>query len=494
MLTLRRLVIGLITVLRTTASYECDRFSFGQLCSLSPISAIIDLIPGLEDEQECQATCLSTSDCNYFTFVKFLNTSSDCFLLRECQNKTSCTDSPDCIFSIAGPKAPPVMEACCDGFENTTCEKQFEIDHFYGVEDASECQGLCQDTKGCNYWSLHGDVCILYSECGAPEGCSSCSSGPVSPDISSCSPPEEFDTLVIGGTTSFESHSASLELLTSKGPWCRPQLENPPLGRSSGAAVLVGSKILTCGGVTKESGDRSCLSLDIDKGDWKFEANMTYARVQLGMASVGDTVYATGGANSTIHDSVEVFSEETGWKVDERLNMNGGRRRHCSVALGSWLFMIGGLREEQLTNSVEAFDTNGLLDENTHTGSGWIAKADTIHERYLLACQVARLEGEVGIYAGGGIGSEDVWSSVEFYSTARDTLRAIGQMGESRKAFAMSFLGQQVIVTGGAASGVGVKSSMELFNGTSWIPWVNLIEARIDHVAVSVPLGHITCQ
>ena len=91
---------------------------------------------------------------------------------------------------------------------------------------------------------------------------------------------------------------------------------------------------------------------------------------------------------------------------------------------------------------MEAFDTDSLLDGNTHAGSGWIAKADTIHERYLLACQVARLEGEVGIYAGGGIGSEDVWGSVEFYSTSRDIWRAIGPMGESRKGFAMSILGQ----------------------------------------------------
>ena len=103
-------LLAVIVGLAPSSSYatQCDQFSFGQLCSLSPISSIIDLVPGLEDEQQCQDQCVLSSDCNYFTFVKFANTSSDCFLLRECQNKTFCADTLDCAFAIVGPKTPPV--------------------------------------------------------------------------------------------------------------------------------------------------------------------------------------------------------------------------------------------------------------------------------------------------------------------------------------------------------------------------------------------------
>ena len=385
----------------------CDQFSFGQLCSLSPISSIIDLVPGLEDEQQCQDQCVLSSDCNHFTFVKFANTSSDCFLLRECQNKTFCADTLDCTFAIAGPKTPPVKKACCEGFGGTTCEKESEIDHFYGVNEAAECQELCQDTSGCNFWSLHGDICILYSQCGAPQPCSSCSSGPVFPDISSCSPDEEiFDTLVIGGGMWNGSHQyfRSLQLISGLGPWCTPNLEELPLGRDKAAGLLLGSDILICGGTTERDYpvdyDRGCLGLDLDGANahWRFVANMVYERADFGLASVGgDTLYATGGTNHSVKhmSSTEVFNYKTGWRLDERLMMNGRRFRHCSVAIGSWLYIIGGILEEQNSHSVEAFDTSSLLEGNTP--GQWIAKSDMIHERSYLGCQVASLEGELGI-------------------------------------------------------------------------------------------------
>ena len=419
---------------------QCDQFSFGQLCSLSTISSIIDLVPGLEDEQQCQDQCVLSSDCDYFTFVKFANTSSDCFLLRECQNKTFCADTLDCTFAIAGPKTPPVKEACCEGFGGTPCEKESEIDHFYGVNEASECQNLCQDTSGCNIWSLHGDICILYSQCGAPQTCSSCSSGPVFPDISSCSPDEEiFDTLVIGGGMWNGSHQyfRSLQLINGQGPWCTPNLEELPLGRAGAGGLLLGSEILICGGVTERDYpndyERSCLSLDLvsSKRQWRFVANMVYERSSFGLASVGGhTLYATGGDNHLYRDSTEVFTYETGWRIEERMKMNGRRAGHCSVAIGSWLYIIGGTVEEQTSNSVKAFDTSSLLEGNTL--GQWIAKSDMIHERSYLGCLLASLEGELGIYAAGGRGRDENWKTVEFYSVTKDSWREISELRESR--------------------------------------------------------------
>ena len=495
----------LAVIIRLAPSYsyatQCDQFSFGQLCSLSPISSIIDLVPGLEDEQQCQDQCVLSSDCNYFTFVKFANTSTDCFLLRDCQNKTFCAETLDCAFAIAGPKSPPVKEACCEGFGGTTCEKEAEIDHFYGVNEAAECQDLCQDTSGCNFWSLHGDICILYSQCGAPQPCSSCSSGPVFPDISSCSPEEEiFDTLVIGGGMFNGSNQdfRSLQFISGQGPWCTPNLEELPRGRDDAAGLLLGSDILICGGSIAD-GDpdqKSCLGLDLndEKRQWRFVAYMIYQRSRFGLASVGgDTLYATGGEHHYFLDSTEVFTYETGWRLEERMKMNGTRSGHCSVAFGSWLYIIGGSLENQSTYSVEAFDTSSLLEGNTP--GQWITKSDTLYERDHPGCQVASLEGELGIYAGGGVGRDDLWKTVEFYSVAKDSWRAIGNLREGRSWFAMSLLGHEVLVSGGLGwDGDEIDlSSVEWFNGTSWIPWYGLDETRSGHIAVSVPSGRIFC-
>ena len=374
----------------SSESRQCDQFHFGQLCSLDPISAIVDLIPGLEDEQQCQDQCLFNSECHNFTFAKFTNGNTDCFLLRECQSETSCVDNQDCSFALTGPKAPSLTAACCDGFENKTCGKESEIDHFYGVNEVAECQGLCQDTQGCHYWSLHGDVCFLYTDCETSEWCSSCSGGPVFPDIDSCSSEDHlYSTLVIGGTTSFESHSTSLELITTD-QVCKPQLAELPVGRYTDAVTVIGSMIFLCGG---EELDKSCLGLDLDQEDreWKLMASLVYFRVQFGLTTIGDKVFASGGANETIHDSVEVFTLATGWRLEERLRMEGRRRGHCSVAIRSWLFIIGGLLEEQNSNSVKAFDTN-LLEGDAP--AQWIDKADTIYDRFLLSCQVSTFEGE----------------------------------------------------------------------------------------------------
>ena len=178
------------------------------------------------------------------------------------------------------------------------------------------------------------------------------------------------------------------------------------------------------------------------------------------------------------------------------MKMNGTRSGHCSVAIGSWLYIIGGSLENQSTNSVEAFDTSGLIEGNTP--AQWITKSDTIYERDHPGCQVASLEGELGIYACGGTGRDDIWKTVEFYSVAKDSWGAISDMRQSRSWFAMSLLGQQVLVSGGSAyPGLDEDeielSSAEWFNGTSWIPWYGLDEARRGHIAVSVPSGRIFC-
>ena len=111
---------------------QCDLLHNGLLCSLDSVSNIVGAVFDLPSELECQAECASDANCNEFMFLTFLNNRpSDCILLKKCTtNTTSCKVSPDCAFSVTGPKSPPITEACCQDFQNATCEKESEIDHF----------------------------------------------------------------------------------------------------------------------------------------------------------------------------------------------------------------------------------------------------------------------------------------------------------------------------------------------------------------------------
>ena len=123
------LFILIAGLLPSSEATQCDQFHFGQLCSLYPISAIVALIPGLQDQQLCQDQCLFNVDCNNFTFVKLADGNTDCFLLRECGSETSCAETQDCSFALTGPKTPSLIDACCGGFENKTCEVDDKFCH-----------------------------------------------------------------------------------------------------------------------------------------------------------------------------------------------------------------------------------------------------------------------------------------------------------------------------------------------------------------------------
>merc|ERR1712223_1503210 len=238
---------------------QCDLFHNGLLCALDPVSNIVGAVFDLPSELGCQAECASDANCNQFMFLTFLdnNRPSDCFLLKECTtNTTSCKDTPDCAFSVTGPKSPPIIEACCQDFQDVTCEKESEIDHFYDVTEASECQSLCRDTSGCLYWSLYEEICFLYNNSNTPHPCSSfCSSGPVFPDILECETDEMYETLLIGGKTSVEEDVTSSLVLITQNKSCTPQIDQTIIAKEIASAAVLGSKIFYCGGRPNDGQD-----------------------------------------------------------------------------------------------------------------------------------------------------------------------------------------------------------------------------------------------
>ena len=124
-----------------------------------------------EYHSSCQVECVQTTGCHNFMFMEFTSRDTECFLLHSCDvNSTySCTEEPDCLMAVSGPATPSLVDSCCDGFQDVSCEEKYEVGHEFDVFGEEACQQMCRDEPGCAYWTLYGDVCFFYSACGTPQ-------------------------------------------------------------------------------------------------------------------------------------------------------------------------------------------------------------------------------------------------------------------------------------------------------------------------------------
>ena len=472
---------------------QCDLFHNEHLCSLDTISNIVGTITGLENEVVCQNQCVLDSSCRQFMFIAFKYSDNKCFLLTQCKPTTkTCDNTPGCSQVITGPKTPSLKDACCDDLQEVTCESESEIGHFFDIANSTECQSLCQETAGCRYWSLYGQICFLYSRCKTPNPCSLCTSGSVFPN---CESDDFLQTILLGGWTSNDYYSTSVELVTPD-QTCTPEMDHLPVGRVRAAASMLGSRVFYCGGYDHHQYHKSCYSYDLNTegGVWHQEGNMVKERRSFGLTAVGQSLYATGGyfGSSVAHSSVEVFTDEEGWRQEPELEMRTTKYLHCSVAIGSWLYTIGGIvqgtSEINTSNLVEAFDTM-LLSSNS---SKWVQKTGSIQKRYGHGCHTGFFKGQEGIYVAGGFDGKNDLASAEFYNAADDSWSAIGSLQTARPFLQMTLLGEQMIVSGGGKP--DLLTSVEIFDGSSWVESSSLTMGRSYHAAVSFRASGLKCK
>ena len=226
---------------------------------------------------------------------------------------------------------------------------------------------------------------------------------------------------------------------------------------------------------------------------------MVLERDSFGFSAVGEMIFASGGRSNGGHpwgslSSVEVFTRDEGWRLEPKLEMEATKDSHCSVAIGTWLYTIGGSvggnTLESSSNLVEAIDTSLLA---TNASITWVKKASMIEKRWSHGCHLGVFERQEGIYVAGGNDERGLHlASAEFYNPETDVWQAIGSLNTARANFPMTKLGKQVIVSGGEAAGDPL-AGVETWNGTSWEELDKLRVGRAYHAAVTIKAGKLSC-
>ena len=145
---------------------------------------------------------------------------------------------------------------------------------------------------------------------------------------------------------------------------------------------------------------------------------MIVPRSLFGMAVVDGKIFALGGRGGygtpQLLDSVESFSWDKGWQIEERLKLPEGLHGHCSVSIGnSDLYFIGGNVNDCAkatcgpTSEVKMinFSTTSPLNGSLPT---WETLPAMKTPRWKHACAVAEFEGQEGILVS-GVGLNDYY-------------------------------------------------------------------------------------
>ena len=226
---------------------------------------------------------------------------------------------------------------------------------------------------------------------------------------------------------------------------------------------------------------------------------MVLERDSFGFSAVGEMIFASGGRSNGGHpwgslSSVEVFTLDEGWRLESKLEMEASKDSHCSVAIGTWLYTIGGSvggnTLESTSNLVEAIDTNLLSTNDSIT---WVNKASMTDNRWGHGCHSGVFEGQEGIYVAGGANGNGDLTSAEFYNLAGDNWQYIGSLNVGRTYSPMTMLGENLIVSGGQLDYHLTTCSVETWNGSNWVELNNLMVGRAYHAAVSIKAGKLAC-
>ncbi|NXE02424.1 KLH17 protein, partial [Chaetorhynchus papuensis] len=196
-----------------------------------------------------------------------------------------------------------------------------------------------------------------------------------------------------------------------------------------------------------------CEAYDTRTDRWHMVASMSTRRARVGVAAIGNKLYAVGGYDGTSDlATVESYDPVTNsWQPEVSM----GTRRSCLgvAALHGLLYAAGGYDGASCLNSAERYDPL--------TGTWTSIAAMSTRRRYV---RVATLEGN--LYAVGGYDSSSHLATVEKYEPQINTWTPIANMLSRRSSAGVAVLEGMLYVAGGN-DGTSCLNSVERYNPKS---------------------------
>ncbi|XP_071623280.1 kelch-like protein 17 isoform X3 [Heliangelus exortis] len=231
-------------------------------------------------------------------------------------------------------------------------------------------------------------------------------------------------------------------------------LSPPPLGVTpfpGPGAVLCSLFAIPCaGGGSLFAIHGDCEAYDTRTDRWHMVASMSTRRARVGVAAIGNKLYAVGGYDGTSDlATVESYDPVTNcWQPEVSM----GTRRSCLgvAALHGLLYAAGGYDGASCLNSAERYDPL--------TGTWTSIAAMSTRRRYV---RVATLEGN--LYAVGGYDSSSHLATVEKYEPQVNTWSPIANMLSRRSSAGVAVLEGMLYVAGGN-DGTSCLNSVERYN------------------------------
>ncbi|XP_041130246.1 kelch-like protein 17 isoform X3 [Polyodon spathula] len=221
--------------------------------------------------------------------------------------------------------------------------------------------------------------------------------------------------------------------------------------RCEGASpVLFAVGLCSAGGGSLFAIHGDCEAYDTRTDRWHMVASMSTRRARVGVAAIGNKLYAVGGYDGTSDlATVESYDPVTNsWQPEVSM----GTRRSCLgvAVLHGLLYAAGGYDGASCLNSAERYDPL--------TGTWTSIAAMSTRRRYV---RVATLDGT--LYAVGGYDSSSHLATVEKYDPQTNTWTSIANMLSRRSSAGVAVLEGMLYVAGGN-DGTSCLNSVERYN------------------------------
>lgn len=178
--------------------------------------------------------------------------------------------------------------------------------------------------------------------------------------------------------------------------------------------------------------------------EWTEVQSMNTPRCALGVAVLGNFIYAIGGHDGFVNlKTVERYNLKTGKWTDDVANISIERCSLSAVALNGFIYSIGG--QKNTNNADKSIQSLQIVEKYDPSINKWTECEPLRVER--LGGGVATLGGY--IYVIGGSASGDTLDTVERYDPELNQWSSVASMRISRKHFGCTSLNDRIYVYGG---------------------------------------------